>query len=652
MRQHPLNALPDYESKQAAGKHTVCCERSDGVSFDLISFIPKMKGNEIREDRTEAIHAVYYGTETKKHKSSEAIVRLAVPALSTRFAVQKPGIFPISLPVVPFAGLMTELLDSGHAVGEEGDAAGAKAISRLLPKLVFVPPQKKNGLPNFGKATRVLRKPAADFKSTNGYTPPDEIAFFSDFGKELDSGVLDNHDGNPLLLAIAGFGTSQTSKKPFERLGPACHQAYLESELPLALRTLRTKVHAAFVTVAARCDDAIAKLMARIFLRQKIAIEAELAQRLAVLHEKLSGLLVSQSVALSRKTAMDDALALFPSEGVPQPEEGALPRSWRDCVSVLVDGERHARAAFAASGLLALLSGDTGPFSGSDERTAKVAAFESMLCSRDHWVLPYVLVVEDLIDNHDLPDLPDGEVPPMTRSVPASDWPYLLVFSGLPGVLFVPNSRLFQPAEDDLAYARRSVDAQRALAIELAVAGAGFVAGGEDGNGTDNSGGKDSDDADDNTGDSSEDTVAGQSPAAEKPNGDGGGLASAAAGSAAGSGPDPSERDSDSDEEYFRTEGDSEADAGFGRSGGDDEDEFDEDDAATVDGGMTDGGYTNDKDESDSDDDVEDVLAREMARAKKAPAADPAATLGQFFPALLAQLDAQQRRSQNAYILQ
>ena len=83
-RQHPLNALPVYQSKAVAGKHTVCCERSDGVSFDLISFIPKMKGNEIREE--EAIHAVYYGTETKRHKSSEAIVRLAVPALSTRFA--------------------------------------------------------------------------------------------------------------------------------------------------------------------------------------------------------------------------------------------------------------------------------------------------------------------------------------------------------------------------------------------------------------------------------------------------------------------------------------------------------------------------------------------------------------------------------------
>ena len=294
-----------------------------------------------------------------------------------------------------------------------------------------------------------MRKPAADFKSTNGYTPPDEIAFFSDFGKELDSGVLDNHDENPLLLSIADFGTSKTGKKRFELLGPACHQAYLESELPLALRTLRAKVHAAFATVAARWDDAIAKLMARIFLRQKIAIEAELAQRLAVLHEKLSGLLVSQSVALSRITAMEDALALFPSERVPRPEEGALRRSWRDCVSALADGERHARAAFAASGLVALLSGDTGPFSGSDERTAKVAAFESQLCSRDHWVLPYVLVVEDLIDNHDLPALPDGEVPPMTRSVPASDWQDLLVFSGLPGVLFVPNSRLYRLAEDD-----------------------------------------------------------------------------------------------------------------------------------------------------------------------------------------------------------
>ena len=39
---------------------------------------------------------------------------------------------------------------------ECGDDAGAKAISQCLPKLLFVPPQEKGRLANFGKATLVL----------------------------------------------------------------------------------------------------------------------------------------------------------------------------------------------------------------------------------------------------------------------------------------------------------------------------------------------------------------------------------------------------------------------------------------------------------------------------------------------------------------
>jgi hypothetical protein len=598
-RQHDHNALPDNISRRIIGKQIACCARSDGVFFDLISFLPRMKGNKSADKHQ--IHAVYYGTEKGKAKISEAIVRPAVPALSSR-----------SLPVVPFAEHMAELLGTAFAVDERGDAAGAEAISLRLPLLVFVPPQEEGGLANFGKATHVLRTAAADFKSATGHDSQREIAYFSEFAKVIDRSVrshLDNHAANPLLVLIAEFGTGKKGKKRFEQLGPCCHQAFLASDLPRVLREVRAVVQTAFSSeVATRCDNAIGRLMDRIFLQQRDATEADLARRLEVLHGEVKAWDPSWTPEM-----MEEALRLFPTEAVDVPEDGAVPGSWRDRVSALVEGEKLARSVFEGSDLAAHLSGDTGPFCSSADRTAEVAAFANLLCSRAHWVLPYVLVVEDLINNHDCALL-SGEVPPKKRHVPAHAWPDLLVYSGNPGVGFVPNSRLFRTAEDDKAYARNSVTAQRTLALELSGAGAGFVAESDAGAGEDNSGegAGNEQDGDDDKDDTNEDAAAGDDSAT-----DGASMNEGRTDGEAGSNSD--DDDSDDDDEDVR-----------------------EKDAARATGART-------KPSSPEEAEAEAALGGAEAPARsRAPSPAP----GSEYPALLAQLDGQQRRSLNADILQ
>ena len=133
----PHQQLQEAVIRRINGKAIARCARSDGASFDLISFVPQRKENSFVRDA--AMHAVYYGLGGAKAKILEAPVWRVVTAPSSLLSK------PARLPVVSFAVLLREL-QCGTAVDECGDAAAAKAISQHLLKLVFVPPVVKGGL--------------------------------------------------------------------------------------------------------------------------------------------------------------------------------------------------------------------------------------------------------------------------------------------------------------------------------------------------------------------------------------------------------------------------------------------------------------------------------------------------------------------------
>ena len=163
--------------------------------------------------------------------------------------------------------LLRELRGTGAEIAERGTTAAAKALGKVLPVLVFVPPDESGGLAHLGQATSVIRSSVVAFEDANGHVPEKEIAYFSQLGEKISDDISDgslcSFPKNAILLMISEFGADESGRKRFAELSPGCNTAYIASELAPALRRLRLSLATAFDTrpeVVALWDEAIGGL--------------------------------------------------------------------------------------------------------------------------------------------------------------------------------------------------------------------------------------------------------------------------------------------------------------------------------------------------------------------------------------------------------